>query len=107
MTNEILTQNEHEQTFAVTALGRGVLAANLPPEEGLLVYLDLFNANKKLILANDLHLMYLLTPIMLDFRPNWNLLHRIYKRLLPLDIKIADQIGVDEQVIVMFAESKD
>lgn len=92
----------------MTALGRGILSANIPPEEGLLVYLDLFNANKKLILTNDLHLMYLLTPIQLDFRPNWNLLHRIYRHYLtPLDVKIAETIGIQEQLIVMYAESGD
>lgn len=89
----------------MTALGRGILSANIPPEEGLLVYLDLFNANKKLILASELHLMYLLTPIQLEFRPNWNKMHYIFKRLSPLDIKIAETIGIDEQLIVMYATS--
>ena len=61
--------------FECTHLGSAILKSSLAPEEGLLVYLDLLQAQKRIILSNELHLLYLLTPVSLSFRVNWHLYH--------------------------------
>ena len=79
----------------------------MSPEEGLLVYLDLLKANKKIIVSNELHLLYLLTPLSLDsFKVNWSLYHKIYKNLKEIELKICSLIGIEEQVIAMYACSE-
>jgi DNA polymerase theta len=85
--NEIIEQKKEEQAylFNLTKLGQGILKSNQSPVEGLLIYLDLCKANQKIILSNELHLLYLLTPISLDFQVNYSLFHAIYKRLLPIE----------------------
>lgn len=53
-------ESEEEETnfefqFEITQLGLAILKSGLTPEEGLLVYLDLVQANQGIILANELH----------------------------------------------------
>ena len=75
----------------------------MSPEEWLLVYLDLMEAYKGLILANELHLLYMLTPISLSFNVNWQLYHSIFKKLLPIEQRICEMIGISEDVIVAYS----
>ena len=102
--NEIIHQarEDDEYIFSLTKLGEGILEANQSPEEGLLVYLDLQNANKQMVLSNELHMLYLLSPISLTFKVNWNNFHRFYKNLLPIEVKICDLIGIEEEKIVRY-----
>ena len=58
-----------------------IMKSGLTPEEGLLVYLDLKQANQGLILANELHQLYLLTPVSLSFKVLWRKYHNIYNQL--------------------------
>jgi len=57
--------SDFEFSFQTTQLGMAILRSGLPPEEGLLVYLDLKQANQEMVLANELHQLYLLTPVSL------------------------------------------
>ena len=45
-------------TFEATKLGLAIIKSNLSPEEGLIVFLDLHNALQKMILRNELHILY-------------------------------------------------
>lgn len=47
--------SDFEFQFEITQLGMAILKSGLTPEEGLLVYLDLVQANQGIILANELH----------------------------------------------------
>ena len=58
-------------------------------------------------MANELHLLYLLTPVSLSFRVNWRLYHQIYKRLLPIEQRICDQIGISESHIVAYCHGQE
>ena len=55
-----------------------------------------------MVLSNELHMLYLLSPISLAFKVNWNNFHRFYKNLLPIEIKICNLIGIDEEKIVRY-----
>lgn len=63
------------------------MKSNLSPEEGLMVYLDLQTAQQKIVLQNELHLLYLLTPVISTsgINVNWRLFHSIFKRLTPIE----------------------
>jgi DNA polymerase theta len=92
-----------EGKFEVTQLGSGILRSTLSPEEGLLVYVDMQKAQKGLIMANELHYLYLLTPVSLSFRVNWQLFHQIFKRLSAIEHGICERIGIQEDYIVNYS----
>jgi DNA polymerase theta len=94
-----------EVHYELTQLGAGILRSGLAPEEGLLVYDDLKRAQGGLILSNELHMLYLLTPVSLAFRVDWRLYHKIFKRLSPVEQRICEKIGIDEELIVAYAHS--
>lgn len=112
--NEIVRQNERHKdgkdpeseptsfSFEITHLGSAILKSGLSPEEGLLVYLDLQKAQKSIILSNELHLLYLLSPVSLSFNVNWNKYHMVYNRLLPIEKRICELIGIEEGLIVAY-----
>lgn len=50
---------------------------------------DLSRAREGFVLASDLHLVYLVTPINVDVEPDWELYYERFVKLSPLD-----QVGV-------------
>ncbi|CDW80348.1 dna polymerase theta-like [Stylonychia lemnae] len=65
----------------------------------------LFNqyASQKMILWNELHILYQMTPVSgITFRVQWDLYHRIFRNLTPNELQICQQIGIKEDFIVMF-----
>ena len=94
-----------EFRFEISQLGKAILRSGLSPEEGLLVYLDLMKANKGMILSNELHQLYLLTPVSLSFSVQWKQYHQIYKLLTTkskVDSRICQLIGITEDQIVSY-----
>jgi len=72
--------------YKSTKLGKAILKSGLLPEEGLIVFIDLQEAQKSLVLQNELHLLYLLTPVsMPEINVNWQLYYRIFKALSPIE----------------------
>lgn len=52
-------------------------------------------ANKDgVILSNELHLLYLMTPVSMSFKVDWKLYHLIFKKLTPVEIRICHKIGI-------------
>lgn len=45
-----------------TPLGRATFASSLSPEQALVVYRDLCEARRGLVLTDELHLLHVLTP---------------------------------------------
>lgn len=50
-----------------------------------IVLADLSRAREGFVLASDLHLVYLVTPINVDVEPDWELFYEHFVRLSPLD----------------------
>lgn len=46
---------------------------------------DLSRAREGFVLASDLHLVYLVTPINVDVEPDWELYYERFVQLSPLD----------------------
>ncbi|UPR00185.1 DNA-directed DNA polymerase [Chloropicon primus] len=61
--NRMLRWIKEEQVYEPTNLGRAVGLSGLSPEDGLLVHDDLQRARRGFVMANDLHMLYLVTPI--------------------------------------------
>ena len=74
------------------------------PEEGLMIYYELMKAMNGIVLQNELHLLYLLTPVHCpEIKIDWKLYHKIYKRFNSIQLDICNKIGISEDTIVMGA----
>eukprot|EP00347_Sterkiella_histriomuscorum_P009671 403340318 len=94
--------------FETTKLGLAIIKSNLSPEDGLMVYIDLQNAQQRIVLQNELHLLYLMTPVSNTcIRINWELFHWIYRNLAPIELKICELIGIKEDYIVILNDQED
>jgi DNA polymerase theta len=83
-----------------------IMKSNLSPEEGLMVYLDLQTAQQSVVLSNELHLLYLLTPVLSSqgIAVNWRLYHGIFRKLTPVERRICECIGVTEDYLIMYSQ---
>ncbi|VDM46439.1 unnamed protein product [Toxocara canis] len=87
-----------------TQLGRAVLSSSLPPDIALLVYADLERASRALILDNELHLLYLVTPLnntavwtgFLD----WSHYYTIWSKLPHQLQRVGQMVGVSERFLL-------
>ena len=55
----MLTDQQEVQKYQPTQLGSAVLASSMSPDEGLAVFAELQKARQCFVLANELHIIYL------------------------------------------------
>ncbi|XP_029849124.3 DNA polymerase theta [Ixodes scapularis] len=82
-----------------TQLGLAVLASSLSPDEALSVLADLEQARRCLVLENELHLVYLVTPVHLSSQlgaVDWGRYQALWEGLSPDRQRVAQQAGVTE-----------
>jgi hypothetical protein len=53
-------------------------------------------------LSNELHMLYLLSPVSLSFNVNWGKYHSVFNKLLPVEKRICEHIGIKEDLIVAY-----
>ncbi|XP_021301541.1 helicase and polymerase-containing protein TEBICHI isoform X4 [Sorghum bicolor] len=87
-----LDWNHETKIYSATPLGRAAFGSSLNPEESLVVLDDLSRAREGFVLASDLHLVYLVTPINVGLEPDWELYYERFMQLTSLEqeIPIAD-----------------
>lgn len=61
-----------------------------------MVYNELKNALKSLVLENDLHLVYLVTPMYVNIEPPWRRYFELYESLPEITKRIGACVGVRE-----------
>jgi len=98
-------------SYKMTKLGEAVVASGLAPEEGRVkvtsqcltssnilqvVYRELHKAMRSFVLANDLHIIYLITPIHVHIDPDWQRYYDIYLQLDESFKAVALIIGIRE-----------
>ncbi|KAL0311996.1 UNVERIFIED_CONTAM: Helicase and polymerase-containing protein TEBICHI [Sesamum radiatum] len=82
---KFLEWSEETKLYTSTPLGRASFGSSLCPEESLIVLDDLMRAREGFVLASDLHLVYLVTPINVDVEPDWELYYERFMQLSSLD----------------------
>ncbi|XP_024031656.1 helicase and polymerase-containing protein TEBICHI [Morus notabilis] len=100
---KFLEWNEDTKLYSTTPLGRASFGSSLSPEESLIVLDDLSRAREGFVLASDLHLVYLVTPINVDVEPNWELYYQRFMELSPLDQSVGYRVGVMEPFLMRMA----
>ncbi|XP_018451900.2 helicase and polymerase-containing protein TEBICHI isoform X2 [Raphanus sativus] len=100
---KFLEWNEETKLYSTTPLGRGSFGSSLCPEESLIVLDDLLRARDGLVMASDLHLVYLITPINVGVEPNWELYYERFMELSPLEQSVGNRVGVVEPFLMRMA----
>ncbi|KAJ4950046.1 hypothetical protein NE237_026878 [Protea cynaroides] len=100
---KFLEWNEETKLYSTTPLGRAAFGSSLSPEESLVVLDDLARAREGFVLASDLHLVYLVTPINVDVEPDWELYYERFMELSPLDQSVGNRVGVVEPFLMRMA----
>lgn len=100
---KFLEWNEDTKLYSTTPLGRAAFGSSLCPEESLIVLADLSRAREGFVLASDLHLVYLVTPINVDVEPDWELYYERFVKLSPLDQSVGNRVGVTEPFLMRMA----
>ncbi|KAK7384898.1 hypothetical protein VNO78_30601 [Psophocarpus tetragonolobus] len=100
---KFLEWNEDTKLYSTTPLGRASFGSSLCPEESLVVLADLSRAREGFVLASDLHLVYLVTPINVDVEPDWELYYEHFVKLSPLDQSVGNRVGVTEPFLMHMA----
>ncbi|KAL0698098.1 hypothetical protein Bca4012_054220 [Brassica carinata] len=100
---KFLEWNEETKLYSTTPLGRGSFGSSLCPEESLIVLDDLLRARDGLVMASDLHLVYLITPINVSVEPNWELYYERFMELSPLEQSVGNRVGVVEPFLMRMA----
>ncbi|KAK2169547.1 hypothetical protein LSH36_9g16021 [Paralvinella palmiformis] len=90
------------EQYTATNLGSAVLASSLAPDEGLAVFTELQKARRCFVLENDLHIIYLVTPIYMA--DQWGTLdwykYLCYWEQLSSGMKrVAELVGVSESFL--------
>ena len=92
------------EEVAPTQLGSATLSSSLSPDEALFVMEEINRARKCFVLENDLHMVYLVTPICLrelwsEGEPKWKEYMNMIGKL-EIDMKrVADQVGISDGYI--------
>ncbi|KAM1247252.1 hypothetical protein TB2_043362 [Malus domestica] len=100
---KFLEWNEDTKLYSITPLGRAAFGSSLCPEESLIVLDDLSRAREGFVLASDLHLVYLVTPINVDVQPDWELYYERFMELSALDQSVGSRVGVTEPFLMRMA----
>ncbi|KAL5850413.1 hypothetical protein ACOSQ3_008468 [Xanthoceras sorbifolium] len=100
---KFLEWNEDTKLYSTTPLGRAAFGSSLCPEESLIVLDDLSRAREGFVLASDLHLVYLVTPINVEVEPDWELYYERFLELSVLDQSVGNRVGVAEPYLMRMA----
>ncbi|XP_059460849.1 helicase and polymerase-containing protein TEBICHI isoform X2 [Corylus avellana] len=100
---KFLEWNEDTKLYSTTPFGRAAFGSSLSPEESLIVLDDLSRAREGFVLASDLHLVYLVTPINVDVEPDWELYYERFMELPALDQSVGNRVGVVEPFLMRMA----
>ncbi|XP_073129538.1 helicase and polymerase-containing protein TEBICHI isoform X2 [Henckelia pumila] len=100
---KFLEWSEETKLYTTTPLGRASFGSSLCPEESLIVLDDLTRAREGFVLASDLHLVYLVTPINVDVELDWELYYERFMQLPPIDQSVGNRVGVQESFLMRMA----
>ncbi|KAK0148331.1 DNA polymerase theta [Merluccius polli] len=109
MENEFINiQKEgEEERFAPSLLGAATLSSSLSPPEALGIFADLQRAMKGFVLENDLHTLYLITPVYADWTTiDWYQFFCLWEQLPSSMKRVAELVGVHEGFLARSVSGK-
>ncbi|XP_040891156.1 DNA polymerase theta [Toxotes jaculatrix] len=109
MENEFISiqKDEQEERYCPTQLGAATLSSSLSPPEALGIFADLQRAMKGFVLENDLHILYLITPLYAEWTTiDWYQFFCLWEQLSSSMKRVAELVGVQEGFLARSVSGK-
>ncbi|XP_055014299.1 LOW QUALITY PROTEIN: DNA polymerase theta [Boleophthalmus pectinirostris] len=108
MDNEFINiQKEEEERYCPTQLGAATLSSSLSPPEALGIFADLQRAMKGFVLENDLHILYLITPLYAEWTTiDWYQFFCLWEQLSSSMKRVAELVGIQEGFLARSVSGK-
>ncbi|XP_038613775.1 DNA polymerase theta [Tachyglossus aculeatus] len=95
------------KVYQPTHLGLATLSSSLSPTEALGVFADLQRAMKGFVLENDLHILYLVTPVYEDWITiDWYQFFCLWEKLPTSMKRVAELVGIEEGFLARSVKGK-
>ncbi|OXB76233.1 UNVERIFIED_CONTAM: hypothetical protein H355_014641 [Colinus virginianus] len=93
--------------FHPTHLGSATLSSSLSPTEAMEIFADLQRAMKSFVLENDLHIVYLVTPVYEDWTTiDWYQFFCLWEKLPASMKRVAELVGIEEGFLARSVKGK-
>ncbi|XP_072254555.1 DNA polymerase theta [Pyxicephalus adspersus] len=101
------TDGNKVEVYRPTKLGSATFSSSLSPVEALGIFADLQRAMKGFVLENDLHILYLVTPVYEDWATiDWYQFFCLWEKL-PVSMKrVAELVGIEEGFLARSVRGK-
>ncbi|KAM6940638.1 DNA polymerase theta [Xenentodon cancila] len=109
MQNEFISiqKNGQDERYCPTQLGAATLSSSLSPPEALGIFADLQRAMKGFVLENDLHVLYLITPLYAEWTTiDWYQFFCLWEQLPSSMKRVAELVGVQEGFLARSVSGK-
>ncbi|XP_066455360.1 DNA polymerase theta [Eleutherodactylus coqui] len=111
--NEFIQVVEEEQEgkkaeiYRPTKLGSATLSSSLSPFDALGIFADLQRAMKGFVLENDLHILYVVTPVYEEWATiDWYQFFCLWEKLSVSMKRVAELVGIDEGFLARSVKGK-
>ncbi|XP_064142893.1 DNA polymerase theta isoform X4 [Loxodonta africana] len=95
------------KVYHPTHLGSATLSSSLSPVDTLDIFADLQRAMKSFVLENDLHILYLVTPVFEDWTTiDWYRFFCLWEKLPTSMKRVAELVGVEEGFLARCVKGK-
>ncbi|XP_044140055.1 DNA polymerase theta isoform X2 [Bufo gargarizans] len=95
------------EVYRPTKLGSATLSSSLSPSEALGIFADLQRAMKGFVLENDLHILYLVTPVYEEWATiDWYQFFCLWEKLSVSMKRVAEMVGIEEGFLARSVKGK-
>ncbi|BFZ62187.1 hypothetical protein YB2330_003269 [Saitoella coloradoensis] len=88
-----------EKSYVATDVGLAVVASAMTPEDGLFVHAELSRGMRTIVLDDDLHLIYHVTPVYAQCEVDWRILRNAIEGLSESGNRIMSSVGVSPALV--------
>nr|XP_056704350.1 DNA polymerase theta [Euleptes europaea] len=104
---QVLTSDAGKEMYCPTHLGSATLFSSFSPFAALEIFADLQRAMKSFVLENDLHSLYLVTPVYEDWaKINWYQFFCLWEKLSASMRRVAELVGIEESFLARSVKGK-
>nr|XP_008116560.1 PREDICTED: DNA polymerase theta isoform X1 [Anolis carolinensis] len=103
----ISVSDEGKEIYSATQLGCATLFSSFSPTAALEIFADLQRAMKSFVLENDLHSIYLVTPVYEDWaKIDWYRFFCLWEKLPVSMRRVAELVGIEESFLAFSVKGK-
>ncbi|XP_061494347.1 DNA polymerase theta isoform X2 [Rhineura floridana] len=103
----VSVSDEGKEMYCPTHLGFATLFSSFAPVAALEIFADLQRAMKSFVLENDLHSLYLVTPVYEDWaKIDWYRFFCLWEKLPVSMRKVAELVGIEESFLACSVKGK-